>query len=259
MDESRFDALARAFSRRVGRRSLIAAVGFVAPAGAIARKRKRLRLGKTCDGVTDRCKAGECIDGVCACGGDEEPCRGQCVPLDTCCPRRRPRRCGNVCIKKKACCRAENECPCGGTCIRCGQCCGDGDCPGGPDGCARGVCRNRRCMKEPTPGKVCGSAAGGVCSAQGLCEVPSCGADADCPLLVGEDSRCAHRTCVNGWCKPDFQPSGTPLGNRTTGDCLVEICNGAGGVETIPDDDDVRMASQGCPSPRCIDGQPYCT
>lgn len=260
MDDSRFDALARALSRRVGRRAFLAVAGFVVAPGVSAKKRKRLRLGKTCDGVTDKCTSGECIEGVCACAEDEEPCRGRCVPLDTCCPRRRPRRCGNQCIPKKSCCRADNECPCGGGCVRCGQCCTDADCPGGPDPCTVGVCgKDRRCSKVATPGKACTVYERGVCNAAGRCVIPSCESDADCPLLVSEDSRCAKRRCLNGRCDPHFQPMYTPLGNFTVGDCRVEVCDGSGGIMSVSDDQDPPPANQGCPRPRCDAGQGYCS
>jgi hypothetical protein len=259
MDDSRFDALARALSRRLGRRAILAAIGLAVPSGATAKKRKRVRLGKACDGITDRCTAGDCIDGVCACADSEEPCRGRCVRIDTCCPRRRPRRCGNQCIPKTACCRADNECPCAGGCIRCGQCCSDADCPVGPDDCMIGTCGgDGRCRQEATPGRVCGAADAGVCNASGRCEMPTCASDGNCTLLAGEDSRCARRRCVNGRCVAEFSPFGAPLGNRTVGDCLVEVCDGSGGVATIADNADVRRPASDCPRPWCDDGIPRC-
>ncbi len=262
MDDSRFDALARAFSGRVPRRALLASFVALLPVGAAAKKRKRLHLGKACDGITDRCKHGRCIDGVCTCRDHQEPCRGKCVRLGTCCPRNLPQRCGNQCIPKGACCFARGKCPCNGKCIPCGDCCRDSDCDGGADPCTVGYCdQKHKCRTRTTPGVACTTHEWGVCSAAGRCEVPSCSKDtedADCPLLHGEDPRCAQRRCVNGRCKPDHAQTNTVVGNLTQGDCLRDVCDGSGGIITVPDDDDVPQNTD-CANPRCVDGHLYCS
>lgn len=260
MDDSRFDALACAFSRRSPRRALLAALGGLLPATAAAKKRKRRRLGKACDGITDTCKDGDCIDGLCACPEHKEPCRGRCVRLDTCCPRRRPRRCGNQCIPKKACCRARNECACGSGCIRCGQCCSDANCPNDPDDvCWTGVCRNRSCDRVIHVGQPCGPNGLAVCTETGRCEVPACTSDVECKLLPGEDSRCTKRHCVLGACRPTYESDGTPLGNWVPGDCKANVCVADGRVGTIIDNSDKPGESDQCLNPWCDDGIPRCT
>ena len=51
---------------------------------------------------------------------------------------------------------------------------------------------------------------------------------------MGQDTECQQRTCVNGYCGISNTPGGTPLMSQTEGDCLLDICDGAGNTATKP-------------------------
>jgi hypothetical protein len=58
---------------------------------------------------------------------------------------------------------------------------------------------------------------------------------ATCP---GEDTECQTRICLETGCGFAYQPVGTPVTAQTAGDCLQNVCDGSGGIDAVPDDDD---------------------
>jgi hypothetical protein len=83
----------------------------------------------------------------------------------------------------------------------------------------------------------------------GNCQSPD-----QCP---GDDSECAVRTCENGMCSILAEVQGTVLARQTAGDCLLLVCDGVGGIETVNDDQD-EPADDGnaCTEAVCADGAP---
>lgn len=61
-----------------------------------------------------------------------------------------------------------------------------------------------------------------------------CQQPGDCP---DTGSECVSRTCSAGSCGTEPVAAGTPLGEQVPGDCLLAVCDGAGGVDHADADD----------------------
>jgi hypothetical protein len=85
----------------------------------------------------------------------------------------------------------------------------------------------------------------------------ACEAASDCTLLP-EDDACQHRACVEGFCAQELVDEGTPAPevDQTAEDCLVLLCDGAGGLRDEIDDADVPVDGLECTSDLCEDGVP---
>ena len=83
---------------------------------------------------------------------------------------------------------------------------------------------------------------------------PGCLTAGDCP---GMDTDCQTRTCTASVCGFSFAPNGTTVMSQTAGDCMRNVCDGAGGVVPVVDDTDVP-ADDGnqCTSQACSMGSP---
>lgn len=99
--------------------------------------------------------------------------------------------------------------------------------------CCSNVCTNRQCT------------AGGPVSA--------CTTATECP---GVDTDCQMRTCIGGICGVDYAPDGFPVIEQIAGDCQQNVCDGSGGIATIPDDFDNPISANDCMFGICIDGTP---
>lgn len=75
------------------------------------------------------------------------------------------------------------------------------------------------------------------------CKVPT-----DCP---GVDADCVHRECNNGYCAVVY-PKGTPIGSQVSGDCAVQVCDGAGGLSKVYDSTDVVQVVGDCKKAACV-------
>jgi hypothetical protein len=112
------------------------------------------------------------------------------------------------------------------------KCYGDGSrCTNGKQ-CCSGVCANRQCEPE---------------------YIPECTTANDC--APGYDSDCFQRTCTRGVCGFDFAPYKTPLPVQTENNCQQEVCDGLGGITSIPDDTDLAWYGQ-CRIGMCSEGSP---
>jgi hypothetical protein len=89
---------------------------------------------------------------------------------------------------------------------------------------------------------------GGFCDGDGHC-VECLGAET-CP---GTDTECMMRTCVSGACGTSFTNAGTPVAAQTVGDCHIQQCDGAGGVENVIDDTDADDQNE-CTIDACLGG-----
>jgi hypothetical protein len=99
------------------------------------------------------------------------------------------------------------------------------------------------------PGTACGT--GLVCDGVGACV--GCLADADC----GASTACATHHCLSGACVTDDTPYGTgDPGGQVAGDCQKLVCNGTGGITTVPDDTDTQDDGNPCTLDTCSGGAP---
>ncbi|MEM6990701.1 MAG: hypothetical protein AAF721_09395, partial [Myxococcota bacterium] len=109
---------------------------------------------------------------------------------------------------------------------------------------------------DPCSGDLC---IADVCEYEPLFDDPSCGCRTvdDCTTLP-EDNACRTRTCEDNVCALDLVPDGTPLPetDQVAEDCLVAVCDGAGEVAAIDDDEDVPFDGVECTQDVCEAGVP---
>jgi hypothetical protein len=122
-------------------------------------------------------------------------------------------------------------------------------------------------FEQLVAGKACGPAGecleGYVCHAGTNICVPvgtaggagagPCQSITDCPLPA---SSCESRICVGGECGAQAVVLGTPvpLAEQNQGDCLIDVCDGQGGVTWYNDDTDLPDDGQQCTQQACISG-----
>ncbi len=111
------------------------------------------------------------------------------------------------------------------------KCYGEGSSCTNAKQCCSGICTNRQCAAE----------------------IPTCTTAADC---TGIDDECQRRTCINGICGVAYTGSGIPVSNQVPGDCQSDVCDGSGGIMTIPDDFDVPAGTNDCTTGACVNGAP---
>jgi hypothetical protein len=126
----------------------------------------------------------------------------------------------------------------------------DTDVPSSSNQCAPGVCTAGVPSTSPAPvGTVCSQNGGIECDGAGSCV--QCLTAATCP---GTDTECATRTCTAGVCGMNDVAAGTPTSMQTPGDCLVNQCDGAGNIVSVPDDSDTPPSSNQCAGGTCKNG-----
>jgi hypothetical protein len=62
--------------------------------------------------------------------------------------------------------------------------------------------------------------------------------------------------CVAGACGTGFVAGGTPAGPQTAGDCKQNVCNGAGALTSIDDNNDHVGDGEACTDDICVAGMP---
>lgn len=90
-----------------------------------------------------------------------------------------------------------------------------------------------------------------TCDGAGGCL--GCSTAEQCP---GVDDECKTRTCTLGVCSFDFAPDGTELTTQADGDCQSAVCDGAGNMASIEDDDDLPDDALDCTDDVCTAGVP---
>lgn len=82
---------------------------------------------------------------------------------------------------------------------------------------------------------------------------PECNAANDCAASANE---CEIAVCKDGKCGFDAVPNGTPIAAQTSGDCQQAVCDGAGSVTSIADDQDLPNDGNECTTDSCSMGMP---
>src|SRR5678815_2908919 len=88
----------------------------------------------------------------------------------------------------------------------------------------------------------------GECDGQGACV--GCSSDLDC----GMPTECVSHVCLSGTCKDTYSPSGTPSAIQVSGDCMINVCDGSGGVTSMPDGMDIADDMNACTADTCSNG-----
>lgn len=90
-----------------------------------------------------------------------------------------------------------------------------------------------------------------VCDGAGECV--ACNAPSDCAHLP-PSSECGERLCESGACVMNAVQAGTPLTNQSSTPCVVDVCDGMGGITTENDDLDLPNDSNPCTDNLCQNG-----
>jgi len=120
--------------------------------------------------------------------------------------------------------------------------------------CTVDVCNRGEPGHDPsTAGLPCGD--DGLCNGAGECV--ECNSPSDCDDLPPDDD-CQTRTCTAGVCGQDFAAQGTEVNAvmQTPANCQTIVCDGAGGVESQNDDDDLPVDGLECTADVCNTGAP---
>jgi hypothetical protein len=125
----------------------------------------------------------------------------------------------------------------------------DNDLPVDGNACTGDVCTSG-VPSNPAlaSGTACGQNGGTECDGIGDCV--QCVNDAECP---GTTNECQHPTCTSGVCGHFFVGAGTATSAQTSGDCLINECDGAGNIVPMPDDGDAPASTQ-CATHACSSG-----
>lgn len=116
------------------------------------------------------------------------------------------------------------------------------------DGCSNGSPTH----SNTAAGAPCGSGSNNqVCDGGGSCV--ECLVPASCP---GQDDECRTRTCNAGQCGATFAPQGTMVVLQSSGDCRKNVCDGAGAVTSVPDNNDAPDDGNLCTNDSCQNGAP---
>lgn len=279
MDAPRFDAIARRLSQARSRRAVLGLALAMAFSWSQGTAAPRPGLGERCKPKAG-CAAGSCINRTCVCGAGQRRCGSTCIANGQCCNADGERRCGNSCISGSTCCTDDGERRCGNGCTKPGECChadgerqcSDGRCIAGDRYCSARECppigNGDPCIevvlnqqggcatRDAAAGTPCGNDDIMSCDGAGTCVAAACTSASQCP---GRDGECKRRRCRNRRCEWVFDAHGTPLAQQMAGDCLLGVCDGAGGKTFIGDPSDVPGRSTACPNPRCEGAELLCT
>ncbi len=81
------------------------------------------------------------------------------------------------------------------------------------------------------------------------------GTACDSPADCNDPGECLERTCEEHVCGAvPMAPGTTCVTGQISGDCLRRQCDGDGGVESVPDDNDIEVDGSGCSENSCADG-----
>jgi hypothetical protein len=116
-------------------------------------------------------------------------------------------------------------------------------------------CDNGMASAPPTGYTV--NVDGGGGGADVTAPVARCTFDAECSSPAAP---CELSVCLpDGLCGTAPVSAGAAAAWQTLGDCLVDVCDGAGGVASRPDDADAPDDGNGCTADTCASGKPVFT
>jgi hypothetical protein len=92
---------------------------------------------------------------------------------------------------------------------------------------------------------------GGICDGNGACV--KCLVADTCP---GQNNECQTRTCVGGTCGMTYTAMGTAVALQAGSDCKTNVCDGQGGITTVPNDADLQDDGNPCTTDACSGGNP---
>ena len=119
-------------------------------------------------------------------------------------------------------------------------------------GCGKGT----PSMDPPASGYTV-SGDGGVLMSDSGTPPAHCASVMDCPPPTND---CTQAICMSdGFCGSAPSPAATLAATQTSGDCRVNLCDGAGGVTSAPDDSDLADDGNGCTADSCQSGVPVFT
>ena len=119
---------------------------------------------------------------------------------------------------------------------------------------ASGDCQKGKCdMGSPTatlfpPNTTCVSNGGKFCDGNGACV--ECNDDDQC----GPTNECQVSVCTGHACVITFTPLNTAVMNQQSGDCKVNVCDGAGKIIVANDDMDTQGDGKPCTDDICDNG-----
>ena len=123
----------------------------------------------------------------------------------------------------------------------------DLDVPNDGNDCTIDACTDGVASNEPSPVDTpCGD--GLACDGAGACV--GCIDASEC----GESTDCIAFNCNGGVCGSTTTAAGSALSAQTPGDCLIAVCDGAGGTTTDVDDGDLPIDGNECTGDACSNG-----
>ena len=129
----------------------------------------------------------------------------------------------------------------------------DTDLPDDGIECTEDLCNLGSPAHPPTTANVtCSQNGGSYCDGAGACV--ECTGASQC----GSPSFCEQFACNMGSCESIFTASGAdlPAEFQTDGDCRVEECDGAGGIQSTPANGDIPVDGVECTDDVCTSGTP---
>ncbi len=120
-----------------------------------------------------------------------------------------------------------------------------------------GACATYQCIEGTLlvdafdTGTACSEDGGTVCDGAGECV--ECNVPSDCTHLP-QSSECGERLCDAGQCVMNAVAAGTPLSNQSATPCVLDVCDGAGGITAQNDDLDLPNDNNPCTVDTCVGG-----
>lgn len=222
--------------------------------------------GQTIDSCGGTISCGTCPNTqTCGGGGTQGVCGGFICSVDTDCSTNikcqsaicNNGKCGTIPVADGIYCNDNNACTqsdtcqngiCLGTdlivCVALNQCHTAGKCD-----TVTGTCSN----PIETNGSICND--GNACTQTDVCEAGSCvGSN---PVTCSVSNECQIGVCdPQTGCVINFVPAGSTTANQTSGNCMINECDGIGNIINVIDDSNVPVTNNQCIPGTCSNGVP---
>ncbi len=132
----------------------------------------------------------------------------------------------------------------------------DLDVPDDENQCTSNVCSEGTGSHPPVnSGDECSQNDGSVCDGAGNCV--ECVQASDCLGTSTAIANCSTIICkADNTCGVEFAPEGTLVIDSSTLDCIKSVCDGAGNVISVSDDDDTPVPTGDCYTTYCNESSP---